>query len=287
MPELPEVETIKNCLLESVLGLRFVGVSLLWPAMLKRPLRADGLPGEAQFRRELVGKTIRGLARRGKYLVIELSHGKKLVLHLKMTGCLLLFPRGTQPGPHVRAVFHLDRDIDLHFRDQRKFGRIWLVDEMSEATGRLGPEPLEVGFTPEVLAGILSRHAIPVKALLLDQTLLAGLGNMYADEALHAAGINPARRADSLDKAEVKKLHRAIRQVLHSGIEAGGASVNTYLRPGGEAGNAQDLFQVAHGGSGRCSPCESRLERMVVRGRGTYYCPVCQPPGRANQQAPQ
>jgi len=142
--------------------------------------------------------------------------------------------------------------------------------------GKLGPEPLENGFTAEYLAGIISGRRAPIKNLILDQQAIAGIGNMYADEALHRACVHPTQPGEDLSPAEIQRLHEAIKFVLHKGISDGGASVNTYFHPDGQSGKAQEGFKVAHGGSGSCLTCGTRLARMVVGGRGTYYCPVCQ-----------
>ena len=269
MPELPEVETIKNCLLPEMVGRRFIGAVLLWPRLVRQPS-----PEEFCYR--LAGQAIENVRRRGKYLIVDLSRGDKLVLHLKMTGVLLIQPSSALVEPRTRAVFHLDNDKDLRFCDQRKFGAVWLVRDEMTVVGKLGPEPLADDFTPEALEGILLRHSIPIKALLLDQNAIAGIGNMYADESLFAAGISPLRRAADLSGDEARRLHHAIREVLKAAIGRGGASVDTYQKPDGEPGTAQFSFRVAHRRGERCHVCNCAIGRTVVRGRGTYFCPRCQ-----------
>jgi formamidopyrimidine-DNA glycosylase len=269
MPELPEVETIKNDLLCQIVGRRFTGVRLFWDKIVRHPL-----PDE--FRHRLAGQNIRDIRRRGKYLLFHLSNGEVLILHLKMSGFLLLQPSSEEPNPYTRAIFYLDNDAELRFCDRRKFGTIWLVKDESEIIGKLGPEPLDHSFNTEVLGRMLRQHSMPVKALLCDQNIIAGIGNMYADEALFAAQIHPLRKAKDLSREEVKRLYKAIRQVLHSGIEQSGASVDTYQRPNGELGTAHFLFKVAHRKNKLCYNCRTPLERTVVRGRGTYFCPKCQ-----------
>ncbi|MCX5998897.1 MAG: bifunctional DNA-formamidopyrimidine glycosylase/DNA-(apurinic or apyrimidinic site) lyase [Chloroflexi bacterium] len=269
MPELPEVETIRRCLLPQVVGCRMTGVVLLWPGIVRQPSPQDFCIG-------IVGQAIEDIQRRGKYLLFRLSSRRTLVVHLKMTGRLLLESACAEAEPHTRVVFHLDGNMDLHLWDQRKFGAVWLVDDENEVIGRLGVEPLEDGFTPDLLQRILCGHKVPVKALLLDQHAIAGIGNMYADEALFAARISPMRLADELSREQVARLHEAIRRVLAAGVEHGGASVSTYRQPDGSQGRAQEFFMVAHRAGDHCMACDTLLRRMVVRGRGTYYCPRCQ-----------
>ena len=269
MPELPEVETIKNCLLPQVVGRRFTGVTLLWPRLVREP-------SPEEFCHRIAGQTIKDIRRRGKYLLFHLSGGERLILHLKMTGVLLLQLSSVPVEPHTRAVLHLDNGTDLSFCDQRKFGAVWLVKDERVVIGKLGPEPLDNNFTPDVLGKMLQRHATPIKALLFDQNIIAGIGNMYADEALFAAGISPLKRAKDLSAEESKRLHQAIRQVLTAAIGHGGASVNTYQQPNGQRGLAHFFFQVAHRRGERCYTCHTAIERITIRGRGTYFCPNCQ-----------
>jgi len=155
-------------------------------------------------------------------------------------------------------------------------GVIWLVEDAEAVVGKLGPEPLSESFTPHVMARRLSRHHIPVKAALIDQSIIAGIGNMYADEALFAAGIHPLRKADTLSVKEIQKLYRSIREVLSSAIASKGASVDTYVRPEGQLGRAQLDFRVAHREGQSCPLCSTRIKRIVVRNRGSYFCPNCQ-----------
>ena len=269
MPELPEVETIKNYLLPRVVGCRFTGVTLLWPGLVRQP-------SPEEFCHRLAGQSIEDIRRRGKYLLFHLSEEERLILHLRMTGRLLLQPSSAVTEPHTRAILHLDNDADIHFWDQRKLGAMWLVKDEMAVVGKLGPEPLDDDFAPDLLGEILHRHNMPIKALLLDQNIMAGIGNMYADEALFAARINPLRRAKDLSEEETKRLHGAIRQVLTAAIGHGGASVDTYQQPSGEPGVAQFFFQVAHRGGERCHNCNTTIKRITVRGRGTYFCPRCQ-----------
>ncbi len=273
MPELPEVETIKNELLPHILGCRVNGVTLLWEGIVRQP-------SVKEFCSRLIGQRLTGLARRGKYLIFSLTSGEVLIIHLKMTGSLLLKPALTEADKFVRATLHLDKETELHFRDPRKLGVMWLVEDADSVVGKLGPEPLEAGFTPQVLAQRLANRTAPIKALLSDQTFIAGIGNMYADEALFAARIHPLRSGGSLSSEEVERLHRAIQQVLWSAIANKGASTDTYFRPDGTRGTAHFQFQVAHRLSGKfCPVCGTPIERIPIRNRGSYFCPKCQAQG--------
>jgi len=270
MPELPEVETIKNEITPHLLGQRITDVNLLWEG-IARHISLEELCSNA------IGKVINSISRRGKYLILKLdNNGKFLIFHLKMSGSLLLRPASAEIPKYTRAIIQLDNGTKIFFRDPRKFGRIWLVDKSEEITGELGPEPLENSFTPECLAQILAKRHGPIKALLTDQTLIAGIGNMYADEALFAAGIHPLRAGSSLTENEIKRLHRAIQQVLEAGIYHKGASIVNYYRPDGSEGTAHNEFKVAHQRGKPCPVCGGPVERILVRGRGTYFCPKCQ-----------
>ena len=271
MPELPEVETVKNELLPCVVGHDITGVTLFWDGMVCRS------PVE-EFCSRLIGQRITGIKRRGKYLIFGLTSADKLIIHLRMTGSLLVKSASAEPEKFVRAIIHLDRNVELHFRDPRKFGKMWLVEDENTVIGKLGPEPLEADFTPQVLAQRLRNRTAPIKALLCDQPCIAGIGNMYADEALFAAKIHPLRLGGSLSRDEVERLHHAIKQVLEEAIGNKGASVDTYFRPSGEIGTAHFQFKVAHRlGGDSCPVCGTPIQRIVVRNRGTYFCPNCQP----------
>ena len=273
MPELPEVETIKNELLPYIVGRRVTGVTLFWEGIVHQP-------SVEEFYSRLIGQKLTGLARRGKYFIFGLTSGEVLIIHLRMTGSLLIGQDSSEPPKYTRAIIHLDKDINIFFRDPRKFGVMRLVEDADSIVGKLGPEPLEASFTPQVLARLLEKRTAPIKALLCDQFLIAGIGNMYADEALFAARIHPLRPGGSLSSAEVEHLHRVIQQVLWSAIDNKGASVENYFRPDGTTGTAHFQFQVAHRLGGElCSVCGAIIERIVVRNRGTYFCPKCQAKG--------
>jgi len=266
MPELPEVETIKNELLPHVIDRTIKSVDILWDRMVKQP-------SVKAFQSQVVGQKITSLTRRGKYLFFHLSGGAVLVMHMKMTGSLVVNSADTK---FARAVLHLDNGTAVYFHDPRKFGKMWLERNTDAVCKKLGPEPLDNDFTPDVLAVILSKRSAPVKPVILDQAIIAGIGNMYADEALFEAKIHPEKPACKLTKAEVKRLYEAIRLVLRKALKNKGASVRNYIRPDGEPGTAHDEFNVAHGVGKTCPRCGTAIKRIVVRGRGTYYCPRCQ-----------
>jgi formamidopyrimidine-DNA glycosylase len=265
MPELPEVETIKNELAPHVVGRSVVGLSFPWEGIVRRASLAE-------FSSRLIGQRITGLGRRGKYLICSLSSGQALVIHLKMTGSLWL----KDPERFVRAIIQLDDGTNIYFRDPRKFGIMWLVDDDKSVGAKMGPEALGKEFTAEALAEKLAKRTAPIKALLCDQGLVAGIGNMYADEALFLAKIHPMRAGGSLSQEEVKRLHQAVRKVLAAGINEKGASTDTYFRPSGEKGSAHWQFRVAHRRGENCPVCGTPLERLPVRNRGSYFCPKCQ-----------
>ena len=272
MPELPEVETIKNELLPYVVGHRITDVTLLWDGIVRHP-------SVEELCSHLLGQTITEIARRGKYLIFGLTSGKALIIHLKMSGSLLLKPASMPQERFTRAILHLDNKTGLFFRDPRKFGAMWLVENANSIVGKLGPEPLELDFTPQVLAQRLAKRKAPIKATLLDQNVIAGIGNMYADEALFMARIHPLRSGKRLSSEEVERLHQAIQHVLWSAIGNKGASVdrNTYFRPDGTLGTAHFEFRVAHRGGKPCPNCGTPIQRIPIRNRGTYFCPNCQP----------
>jgi len=270
MPELPEVETVKNELTPHIVGRRLTGVTLFWDGIVKQP-------SAAEFCSRLTGQKITGLARRGKYLITSLAGDDLLIIHLKMSGSLLTGRDSSEPPKYTRAIMHLDNGTNVFFRDPRKFGGMWLVPDSRRVIKKLGPEPLEADFTPQVLTQRLNHRQAPVKALLCDQSVIAGIGNMYADEALYAARIHPLRTGASLSPDELARLHHVIRQILWAAIENKGASIVSYYRPGGEKGTAHFEFKVAHGRGKTCADCGRPIQRITVRNRGTYFCPRCQP----------
>ena len=268
MPELPEVETIRAQLAPRLTGRSLVRVEILDPR-LTRPIDLF------EVAEELEGDTVLAVERRGKYLVLRLESGLALLVHLRMTGGF-----HWQPTSHERAVLELDDGTRLVYRDVRRFGT-WLVLEDAELepyfAGKNGPEPLGPHFTTEWLAGRLAVRRAPVKAVLLDQRVVAGLGNIYADEALWRARVNPMRPANGLDAEEVRRLHRAIRASLRMGIERQGSTLSDYAAPDGSPGSMQDEFRVYGRDGLPCPRCRTPIAKARVGGRGTWYCPRCQP----------
>lgn len=267
MPELPEVETVKRELAARLIGRHFKAVAVNEPRLVQ------GMEAE-EFCRLLIGKRIEELTRRGKYLLFHLSGGYILVLHLRMTGALLFDP--IEINRFARAVFLFEHGTQLVFNDIRRFGTARLVRDEAEAVGKLGIEPLCEEFTPAALEKLFKGRKTSVKAVILNQELIAGIGNMYADEALFGARIHPARSAGSLKKKEIEALHRTIVEVLKQAIEDKGASVRDYRTPGGASGTAHFRFMVAHRRGEKCMVCGGPVERAVIAGRGTYFCPKCQ-----------
>jgi formamidopyrimidine-DNA glycosylase len=269
MPELPEVETIRRDLEPRLAGRRIARVEIA-------PDRVPVLEGidEATFREGLVGARIEGLDRRGKFLIFELDTGARLIVHLRMTGKLLL--DGAPLVGHLRATFTLDDGTTLRFTDMRKFGRLWLVDSLTPLFDKIGPEPLTEGFALEHLAAALLNRKAPVKSVILDQRRIAGIGNIYADEALFEAGIMPTRLGGDLSNEEVVRLHAAIREVLMRGVESRGASFRDYLDASGQSGSMQMYVKVFRRTGKPCYVCGTPIERCRVGGRSTHYCPVCQ-----------
>jgi formamidopyrimidine-DNA glycosylase len=267
MPELPEVETIKKALEPFLIGRTFSGVRITD----SRPVQKLSLE---EFCGGLAGRKITGLSRRGKYLIIGLSGSSNLIIHLRMTGALLWDP--AKEEPFTRLEFFFDGGGRLVYTDVRRFGTMYLSADPNEVVGKLGIEPLSLQFTREALANILKQRSLPVKSSLLNQEYIAGIGNMYADEALFVAKIHPQQPANSLVTAQISRLHRAIKQVLKQGIKNGGASVRNYRGPDGSKGRAHEEFCVAHREGRPCPACGSPIKRIVVGQRGTYYCPFCQ-----------
>ncbi len=269
MPELPEVETVKNELSPHIIGRKLTGITLCWEGIVKKTSAKD-------FLSRIIGRKVTGLERYGKYLIFSLNDDDMLVTHLKMAGSLLVGHNSSEPPKYTRAIIHLDNGTNIFFSDPRKFGAMWLIQDKRAITDKLGPEPLEDSFTAKILAQRLSRHAAPIKAVLLDQKFVAGIGNMYADEALYNSKIHPLRPANSLSPDGIDRLYRAIRQVLLSGIKNKGASMVNYVRPDGTTGTAHSEFKVAHGRGKYCETCGTPIKRITVRNRGTYFCPSCQ-----------
>jgi formamidopyrimidine-DNA glycosylase len=284
MPELPEVETIARILRPDLIGRTIVDADVRWP-------RTIAAPSVRTFKQQIRGQVIQGVTRRAKFLHLQLSTGD-LLIHLRMSGDLMLRQPPARPAKHDRLILHLasgsggaaseasdaraipapDSSVSLVFNDTRKFGRVWLTKDVSEVTGGLGPEPLERRFTARRLyLALHARHRL-LKPLLLDQTFIAGLGNIYTDEALHLARLHPLLRADRLTERQAVRLHAAIRRTLKEGIRRNGASIDWVYR----GGDFQNHFRVYDRAGEPCPVCGTKIRRLTVGQRGTHICPHCQ-----------
>ncbi len=278
MPELPEVETIVRSLRtqfgdstnqpggSGVVGKTITGAQVLWS-------RSLATPSVDQFQTLLVGQQILAVDRRGKFLQFRLTH-QTLLIHLRMSGDMILEAGvAERNSKHDRVILGFSDGSRLVFNDTRKFGRVWLVDDPSSVTSKLGPEPLDESLTPATFHAKLSRAKRQIKPLLLDQTFIAGLGNIYTDEALFHSGIHPNTAANRLNQLQAADLLSAIRKVLLEGIERNGASIDWVYR----GGDFQNHFKVYQRDGHPCYRCGTTIERITVGQRGTHFCPNCQP----------
>jgi formamidopyrimidine-DNA glycosylase len=273
MPELPEVETVRRYLAPVLEGRRLEHVRIDDPR-LTRPFDREDVA------RELEGEVVDVVDRRGKYLIVRFRSGRALLIHLRMTGSLLHAPSGELPDdPYRRAVATLDDGSDVAYRDVRRFGT-WLLLEPDEVEAyvdtKVGREPLGDAFKAKHLAEKLERRKAPVKAVILDQRTVAGVGNIYADEALWRARIHPLTPANALEPDEVSALYRGIRKALQLGIARQGSTLRDYRAPNGASGSMQDEFKVYGRDGEPCERCGTLIEKIRVAGRGTWYCPHCQ-----------
>jgi formamidopyrimidine-DNA glycosylase len=274
MPELPEVESVRRQLEPALVGRRFERVSIDDPRLV-RPYEP------AEVAAELEGEDVAAVERRGKYLVVRFESGRVLLIHLRMTGSLLSAASGSLPeDPHCRAVVKLDDGSDVAYRDVRRFGT-WLLLEPGEAepylAARVGDEPLDALFTAARLGERLAGRRTSLKAALLDQRTLAGMGNIYVDEALWRARLNPLRPASGLDRNELRRLHRGIRAALEHGLARQGSTLRDYRLPDGSGGSMQNEFRVYGRRDEPCDRCGTLIARTQVVGRTTWFCPTCQP----------
>lgn len=278
MPELPEVETVRRTLAPHVTDRAVAAIEWLDPHAARYPAEA------ARFSRRVVGRRVLAVERRGKYLRLRLGGGGEWIVHLRMSGRLYWHGKDEPSERFLRARAHLDDGSLLDFIDMRRLGGMYVPDPDGTGTPdglrQIGPEPLEAAFTPAVLRHALRAREATVKGILLDQRTVAGLGNIYVDEALHRAGIHPVRTGASLRRAEIGRLHEAIRAVLEEGIRAQGVSFSLYRDAEGRKGAMGERLLV-YGRSGEtCYACGDVVARARVAGRGTAYCPRCQPAPR-------
>jgi formamidopyrimidine-DNA glycosylase len=296
MPELPEVETVARDLQRLVAGATIVGATVHWGRTIRHPQPPE------RFAAEISGATVRRVDRRAKTVLLHLEDGRVMTVALRMTGALVVTGAETLADPYARVVFLLADGRELRYRDVRKFGRIGLWPggglrsvgagrgersrRVAEGSRRYrigevfsghGPEPLQRGFTADRFAERLARRSAKLKSLLLDQSFIAGVGNIYADEALWRARLHPLRTADSLDADEIARLHRAVRHVLRAAVANRGSSFSDYVGADGEPGDNAERLSVYRRTDQPCYRCGRPIRRIVVGQRSTHFCPRCQP----------
>jgi formamidopyrimidine-DNA glycosylase len=274
MPELPEVQTIVNDLKASGLtGAAITGTRIFWPGSIDQPL-------PNVFCRQIKGLRLSAIRRRGKYIVFDLSGGYTLLIHLRMSGHLNLVTPDAERSKHEHVVFDFNDCRQLRLHDTRKFGRFYLLNEPGSVLNRLGPEPLEKTFTLELLFHRIKSYRRMLKPLLLDQTFIAGLGNIYADEALWEAKIHPCRLSSSLSDLDISALHRAIPKVLKRGVKNLGTTLGSgranFYSVGRRQGRNRDQLKVFRRTGLSCPRCKTPIERIVVGQRSTHICRKCQ-----------
>lgn len=273
MPEGPEVETVRRGLTRLVVGRKVLGTEVRWEKTI------SGMAPE-EFDAELVGRTIEKVDRRGKYLLFRFSGGLTMVSHLRMEGAYYTVPAGTEPGKHDLVTFHLDEGIDLFYRDTRKFGRMNLVPDADAlqvaGLAKIGPEPTEKDLSLAYMVSEFGKSRMYVKPFLLDQSHIAGLGNIYVDETLWQSQIHPLTAANKLTEDELARLRENIIHEITRATEHHGTTVHSFTTAFGEAGEFQNELQVYGRVGEPCLRCGHPLEKMKVAQRGTTYCPVCQ-----------
>lgn len=273
VPELPEIEAIKRVIEPQIKGFEIQRITVNRPEVIAHPA-AD------EFCRRIIGQMFAGIERRGKFLILCMESGDRLVLHLRMTGCLLVTPPAYPEEKHTHLVFHLSDDRELRFSDTRRFGRFWLVRQGEADTysgvEKLGVEPFDSGFSGEYLSACLGKRKKAIKECLLDQSVIAGIGNIYSDEILFAACIHPARPANTLTKEEWNRLASVILEQLAFFIEKNKTTPEKYLAAKGQDYRNTPFLQVYGHGGEPCPVCGKTLCRSVIGGRSSVYCPVCQ-----------
>lgn len=272
MPELPEVETIRRQMEKAIVGRRIAGVTVRYAGRIS--------PKADAFARRIVGARIASAGRRAKLLLLGLSNGETLVAHLKMTGRFLLVPKGAVPTTHTHVVFALSGGNDLHFEDARKFGYLRVhatADLERDVFAKYGPEPLDPSFTAAKFAMcVRGRPRKQVKPLLMEQSCIAGVGNIYADEALWRAGVRPQRKVASLTNDELSRLHAGVQESLRESLRLRGTSADRYVDLHGKKGKNVARLNVYGRGGEPCPRCRRPVKKVVFAGRGTHFCPVCQ-----------
>ena len=264
MPELPEVETIARALKPDLVGRIILSADLRWARTL-------ATPSPSQFKKQVAGQEIVDVSRRAKFIVIHLKN-YNLLIHLRMSGDLVIRTGKIKPEKHDRLLLYLSDHTYLAFNDTRKFGRVWFTDQPEKFLGKLGPEPLEKNFTAQWLFENLHKRKRQLKPLLLDQTFLAGLGNIYTDECLHIAKLHPLALSNTVTQKQAQALREAIRAVLKEGIRRNGASIDWVYR----GGDYQNHFRVYDREGKTCLVCGKKIQKFTVGQRGTHVCPNCQ-----------
>ena len=270
MPELPEVETIAHTLREGagdipgIVGRIVEKAVVKWAGIVEKP-------SPRNFKKRIIGQKIVRIGRRGKFIRFDLSKDTMLV-HLRMSGDLRVGDRSDSLGNHIRLALHLDKGLQLGFNNPRKFGRVWLLSDPQDVLGKLGPEPFAPDLTPDLFYQMLNGRKRQIKPLLLDQEFLAGMGNIYTDEALNLTMIHPLTRSDQLSKKAAARLLKYIREVLAEGIKRNGASIDWVY----QGGDFQNHFRVYQRTGEPCPACGTLIERVVVGQRSTHFCPTCQ-----------
>lgn len=276
MPEMPEVEIIRQALAGQVTGKTVQRIDVRLPRLIK-------WPSSEAFQQSVVGRTITSLERRGKYLIFHLDEEVLLVVHLRMTGRLIYVVPGMPHDKYTRVVFTFTDGHSLLYADTRTLGTLYLItpEELCRIGGlnAMGPEPLSPEFTREYLHSIAANYRGTIKGLLLNQKFIGGMGNIYVDESLYLSGIHPARSGNSLSGEEIDRLYTRINQVILEGIQHGGTTVRDYRNSNGQSGGHQHHLHVYGRKNQACRLCGCLIEKTEVAGRGTHYCPICQPQG--------
>ncbi|MBD3108346.1 DNA-formamidopyrimidine glycosylase [Bacillus sp. AGMB 02131] len=273
MPELPEVETIRKTLEHLTIGKQIEDVTVYWPKIIKKPFEHE------QFIDALKGQTIESVGRRGKFLIFYLTD-LALVSHLRMEGKYGVFPIDEEIDKHTHVLFTFTDGTQLRYKDVRKFGTMHLFlkgEELSSLPlSQLGPEPLSDEFTTEYMIQKLGKTSRNIKAVLLDQTIVVGVGNIYVDESLFRAKIHPQRMASSLTNEEIERIVAEVKATLAEAIEQGGSTIRTYINSQGQIGMFQQQLLVYGRNGEPCKECGNEIEKLKVAGRGTHICPSCQ-----------
>ncbi|MGM0602926.1 MAG: bifunctional DNA-formamidopyrimidine glycosylase/DNA-(apurinic or apyrimidinic site) lyase [Bacillota bacterium] len=273
MPELPEVETVVKGLRPLIKDRRITAVTISEKKIIAYP-EVD------KFKKEVTNRKIEDISRRGKYIVIHLENDRELIIHLRMTGKLLVKECEKFRDKHTHVIFHLNDEQELRFNNIRKFGRIYLInaDQPEKAGGyaELGPEPLSDDLSLNGFKDMFKNRRGVIKSLLMNQKFIAGIGNIYADEILFRSGLDPERKADTLTESEIEKIYSNMREILKKGIIYGGTTFSDYVNAFGEKGSFQEELQIYQKEGEECRRCGSIIEKKRVGGRGTYFCPGCQ-----------